>query len=165
MRNYTKLIAGVFCALALTFTACATTNDTDSQWALTLAGNGITTTTSDSQSHFGAELGIGRTGTLWFPLEAGVRQTVALGDYTLFDTRVYSDWTILTHKKFDLSVGANLGVTYGDTVAIWSAAPEVVAKYWVKKDVSIYTRLEYPIDLDRGAQNVLKYTVGFSIRF
>jgi hypothetical protein len=87
-----KMVVGVFFALLLTnatFAATNTVNGTTNKtvvvsqatlppaeaWVLSLNGAG-STTTRNSTTAFGLEMGLGRTGHLLLPLEAGVRQSV-----------------------------------------------------------------------------------------
>lgn len=141
------------------------------QWVLSLGGSGSTTTTGNSESLFGADISIGRTGHLLLPLEGGLRQgfyynSAADDNETLFSTKGYLDVTVLTYKKLDLFAGGSVGLTYGNTKPIWTAGPEAGLRFWIKKDVSILGRVEYPFDLDNSrAEDVLKYFLGLQVKF
>jgi len=172
MKKITKLFVGVFCALLLATSAFAADTNAGSpeSWVFTLAGTGATTTTTDSQSAFGVDLSIGRTGHLLLPIEAGVRQGVAYasgdGGSAVLDTSLYSDWTLLTIKKVDLFAGGNIGLAYGNTPLSWTVAPEAGVRVWIKKNVALVGRLEYPFDINDGrAENTLRYVLGLAAKF
>lgn len=141
-----------------------------SQWVLSLGGSGATTTTGDSESIFGADISIGRTGHLLLPQEFGLRQSFGYNstadNETLFSTKLYFDTTLLTYKKLDLFAGGNVGMTYGNTPLLWTAGPEAGARFWLKKDVAILGRVEYPFDLNNNrAEDTLKYFLGLQVKF
>ena len=136
-------------------------------WVIGLNGVGSTVTKGDTTSAFGAEVTIGRNGHLLFPVEAGIRQGVSYssgnGGSTVLSTKVYSDWTVVSYKRLDLFGGANIGLQYGNTPLTWTASPEVGARYWVKKDVAVVGRAEYPFDLVTGKNDTLRYSLGFAV--
>lgn len=187
MKRFTKMFVGVFCALLLVTSAFAadkavkvSTNApvavetvkapvAPEAWTLTLGGVGATATSGNVGTAFGVDLSIGRTGELLLPVEAGVRQSFAYdGDSsTLFTTKAYADWTLATYDKIDLFAGANVGLTYGDISAQWEIAPEAGVRYWLKKDVAIVGRAEFPFDLDDGwkFQDTVRYFLGVQVKF
>lgn len=139
------------------------------QWVLSLGGSGGTTTTGDSQSAFGADISIGRTGHLLLPLEGGLRQSfdyVSMnGGSTLLSSKVYLDATLISYKRLDLFAGGNIGMTYGNVPMFWEAAPEAGVRFWLKRDVAVIGRVEYPFDLTNGkSENNLKYFVGLQVK-
>lgn len=174
MKKFTKLFVGVFCALLLVNSVIqaadvAVVKDTaPDAWTFSLGGVGRTTTSGNVGTSAGVDLSVGRTGHLLLPLEAGVRQGVTYdGDATtVFNTRVYADWTLFTVKKVDVFAGGNVGLTYGNITPAWNAAPEVGARWWLKKDVAVLARAETPFNLTEGkySKNV-DYFLGFQIKF
>lgn len=136
-------------------------------WVLTLGGAGSSKTGSDSSSAFGVDLSIGRTGHLLLPLEAGLRQSVSYNDSdTTLNTRLYSDWTLLTYKKLDLFAGGAVGLQYGNQKPSWEIAPEAGLRYWLKKDVAVVGRAEVPWDLDGWEfKDTVRYFLGFQVKF
>lgn len=180
-----KLIVSTLLAIALVGSAFAATTTTgttstnktvvytpeqqkliDNSWVLAVQGGGATQTKSGGTSAFSTELALGHTGFLLLPIEAGVRQSFSYGGgNTIMSTRAYSDWTVLTYKKFDVFVGANLGAKYGNTAFTWTAAPELGARYWIKENIAIVGRAEYGFDLNPGhCNNTLAYYLGLSIK-
>lgn len=137
------------------------------EWTLSLGGNGATTTTGDSQSIFGAEISLGRTGHLLLPLEAGLRQSFSYdSNDVLFGTKLYSDATLLKLGVVDLFAGANVGLTYGNTTPVWEVAPEAGLRLWIKEDVAILGRVDYPYDISGGAwRDTLRYFLGLQVKF
>jgi hypothetical protein len=140
------------------------------QWTLSLGGSGATTTTGDSQTIFGTDLSLGRTGHLLLPLEGGLRQSFGYDSRddgsVLFSTRLYLDATLLSYKKLDLFAGGSFGLTYGNTKPLWEAGPEAGLRFWLKKDVALLGRVEYPFDLDNGRSNdFLRYFLGIQAKF
>jgi hypothetical protein len=186
MKKLIKLFVGVFCALLLV-TAPVIAADTvvkatnapvvvqsvaapAEAWVFTLGGAGVTTTKGNSQSAFGTDFSIGRTSHLLLPFEAGIRQGIFYaspnGGSVVFDTRAYADWTLFTVKKLDLFTGGNIGLTYGNTPLTWTVAPEAGLRYWVKKDVAILGRIDYPFNLNKGrANDTLNYFLGVQVKF
>lgn len=196
MKKFTKTIVGVFCALLLVTSAFAadtavkatnapvaveTVKATNTPaftllgdqpklaeaWVLTLGGVGATKTGNDSSSAFGLDVSIGRTGHLLLPLEAGLRQSISYNDSeTRLNTRLYSDWNLLTYKKFDLFAGGAVGVAYGDGKPAWEIAPEAGLRYWLKKDVAVIGRAEVPWNMDGWEfQDSVRYFLGFQVKF
>lgn len=143
----------------------------DQQWTFMIGGSGATGLKSDSETAFGLNLQLGRTTQLVLPFEFGVRQSVGFAsegeDTTLFTTKVYADWTLLSYKRLDLFAGGNIGATYGNTSPLWTAAPETGLRYWLKNDVGIEGRLEFPFDIGDNTkfQNAMTYTIGLKVKF
>lgn len=181
MKKYTKWFVNALCVLALvsataTFAADTATAKAPVQteqpansWTLTLGGSGATTTTGDSQSAFGFDVGVGRTLQLVLPAEIGVRQGLAYasndGGNVVADTHLFVDWTLLTVKRVELFAGGNVGATYGNTPLEWSAAPEVGVRWRLKNDVDIVGRVDYSFDLNnRRAEDTLRYFLGFRVK-
>ena len=176
MNKYTKLIIGVVCATVMSTSVFAADMlsqakpVTVNQWVMTLEGAGITETSGGAETAFGLNIGLGLTGELLFPVEGGIRQGLAFsspeGNKTILTTKLYADWTVLQVKKLDVFVGANAGLTYGNTAPIWVAGPEGGLRLWVKEDVAVIGRIEYPFDLNNNkAFNNLNYVVGFQVKF
>lgn len=136
-------------------------------WVVSLGGVGSTVTSGNNGTGFGADLSIGRTGHLLMPLEAGIRQNITYtGSDTLLTTAAYCDWTLLTYKKLDLFGGLNVGMTYGNTKPLFTAAPEGGVRWWVKKDVAIQLRAAVPFNISNGDfLNAVQYTLGFQVKF
>jgi hypothetical protein len=115
-------------------------------------------------------MGLGRTGHLLLPLEAGVRQSVTYASDvgTVASTKVYSDWTFLNYKKLDLFAGANIGASYGNTPFRWSMAPEAGLRFWLKNDVAVVGRVEYPFGINVDGvehKRTLSYCIGLQMKF
>lgn len=180
------MVIGVFCALLLVtgnvFAGTAVKASTNAPvvvetvksapeaWVVSLGGSGAQST-DVSEGGFGIDLSIGRTGHLLLPLEAGIRQSVIFTDVnsdatTLFTTKVYGDWTLLTVKRLDVFAGANAGLTYGDTTPQWEIAPEAGVRLWVKDDVAILARAETPWNPDGWEyKDTVRYFLGFQVKF
>jgi len=179
MKKYMKIILGVVCAVAVaTSTLAASTNapvavkveKASESWMLTLGGIGATTTKGESQSAIGADLSIGRTGKLILPITSGIRQSIAYaspdGGNVVLTSKVFNDFTLFSLKCVDVFAGGNIGVTYGDVAATWTYAPEAGVRVWIKDDVAIVGRVEYPYDINSGGyRDVLVYSIGFQIKF
>ena len=173
MKNY-KWIVGTLCAVVLAVSTSVYADDTIGEpvvseaWTVSLGGSGTTATTGDDGTAFGADFSIGRTGKLLLPVEGGLRQGVSYdGDSTtLATTRVYLDWTLFTVKSVDVFAGGNVGVTYGNTKPQWEIAPEAGVRVWLKDDVAVLGRAEYPFDLDGWTEkDVVRYFLGLQVRF
>lgn len=176
--KYMKLI-GVLFATVLLATAVVAAPATNApaasdlgNWTLSLSGNGSANLggADKDASAVGGEFQLGRAVTLIAPAELGVRQGIgwsdANGSSWLFSTKVYSDWTVLRLGNLQFDAGGNVGLSYGNTKPTWTAAPEVVARLYLKKDVDLFTRVEYPFDLNAGkATDRLGLTLGLRIRF
>jgi hypothetical protein len=181
--KYMKTLASVLlAALFVTAATAATTNapvakaDSTNQWTLSLSGGGSTSLNSGGNSAVGAEFELGRTYGITLPLLKstellyGVRQGIGWGDANgadwQFSTKVFSDVKLFTYKSFELDGGGNVGILYGNRTLDWVAAPEVVGRLYLKKDVDFFGRVEYPFDLNRGrAENSLVYTLGVRVKF
>lgn len=178
MNKLTKFLVGALCALALvtSVTAADTGADTpnynpSNEWVVSLGGVGSTATTGDVETALGFDVSVGLTGRLLLPLEGGVRQSVSWDteDSAVFSTRAYADWTLVSLAKetLDVFVGANAGATYGDIQTVWTAAPEAGLRWWVKNDVSVLLRTEFPFRLNDGAEftDRIVYFLGFQVRW
>lgn len=175
MKKTTTWIVGILCAASLLVTPAVLAADdvvstpvAAEAWTVSLGGVGSTVTSGDTATAFGADLSIGRTGNLLLPVEGGIRQGVSYdGDSTtLGTTKVYLDWTLFTVKTVDVFVGGNAGVTYGNTKPQWEIAPEAGVRWWLKDDVAVLARAEYPFDLDGWDQkDTLRYFLGFQVKF
>lgn len=180
MMKYIKTIIGALVATALLATvvnAAPSTNapvvSSEGQWTLSLSGTGATATKSPSDSVIGAQIALGHTGKLILPLEAGVRQgfgyASANGGTALFSTSPFVDWTVLKLGNLEFDLGGNVGATYGNTPLTWKAAPEGVVRLYLKQDVDLFGRIEYPFALNGNngpvAQDSLVYTIGLRVKF
>jgi hypothetical protein len=169
-----KLITVIACMTALTLSAIAAGTNTNNSaptesWVLSLGGAGSTVTKGDTGTQFGVDLSLGHTGHLVLPLEAGLRQGVTYdgSSTTIGTTKLYSDWTLFTVlKTLDVFVGGNVGLSYGNTTVLWTAAPEAGARLWLKKDVAVLARVEVPFDLNGGKYtDTLRYSLGVAVKF
>ena len=164
-----KLIIALTMVAGLSVVAANDTNNTldSEQWTLSLAGQGATTTKSDSRTAFGAEISVGHVADIILPGEIGFRQNFARTENLTFGTtKLYSDWTVLNVKPVEFLIGGNAGVAYGDSSPIWTISPELVTKVHIKRDVWLFGRLEYPFDIDENAtKNLLTYTIGVGVKF
>lgn len=186
MKKFANVIIGVFCALLIatsaiaTDTVSATTNapvavETVSApaaanaWVVSLGGAGSTATIGDHNTSVGVDLSVGRTGNLLLPLEAGVRQSFSYDSTAVYSTKLYADWTVLSvaNNAVDVFVGGNAGLTYGDIQSVWTAAPEAGLRWWVKKDVAVLVRSEFPFQLNDRAEfsDSVRYFLGFQVSF
>lgn len=165
-----KLITTVVCLTALTLTSVSDTQSSDDyRWVVSLGGTGSTKTVADHNTTVGADLSVGYIGKLLLPVEGGVRQGFSYDDGAVFSTKPYADFTLFSfaNKAFDVFIGGNVGITYGDIQANWTAAPEGGLRWWVKKDVSVLFRTEAPFQLDSGARftDNVRYFLGFQVKF
>jgi len=177
--KYIKTLVAALVATALFVTAASAATNApavtasvanNDAWTLTLAGAGTTSTKGASDTALGAELGIGHTGKLILPLEAGFRQKFSYdsagNNSYIHQSKVYTDFTVLKFWQLELQAGGNVAYAYGDTAATWTVSPEAVAKLYLKKDVWAFGRVEYPYDLNKSAfQNSLVYTLGLGLSF
>jgi len=184
--KYLKTLLGVLFACSLfTVTALGQTTNAPStdgvlaspasglgDWTLSLSGNGSVPTKGDAPDVFGGQIAIGHLGQLVLPIEVGVRQSAAYssGDAgTLLSTKPFIDWTLLKFGSLEFDLGGNFGVTYGNTPLTWTAAPEGVVRLYLKRDVDLFGRLEYPFALNSNnapvAQDALVYTIGIRFNF
>ncbi len=173
--KFAKIIIAVLSALVLSVSSITgvtnspVVSETSNAWVVSLGGSGSTATVGDHDTSVGADISIGRTGNLLLPLEAGVRQGISYDSTAVFTTKLYADWTVLSiaQNTLDVFAGANVGVTYGDVQAAWTAAPEAGLRWWIKKDVAVLARAEFPFQIDDGAKftDSVRYFIGFQIRF
>lgn len=186
MKKFTNMLVGVFCALLLgtsTFAADTVSASTNAPvavetvaapvsanaWVISLGGTGNTATIGGHDTTIGADLSIGRTGHLLLPLEGGLRQGFSYDSSAVFSTRLYADWTLFSFAtdRVDVFAGANAGVTYGDIQSVWTAAPETGFRLWVKHDVAVLFRAEFPFQLNDDAEftDSVRYFLGFQVKF
>jgi len=171
MKKYTKWIVGVFCAVALLMAPVVMVGDDSApaeNWVLSLGGVGATVT-DPSDTVFGVDLAVGRTGKFILPNEFGLRQSFgyANDDVTL-NTRLYNDWTLYTVEKanLDLFAGVAVGLQYGNQKPSWEIAPEAGLRWWLKDDVAVLARAELPWDLDGwDFKDTVRYFLGFQVKF
>jgi len=186
MKKFTNMFVGVFCALLFvtsTFAAGTVSATKDApvavesfvdpvapgSWVISLGGVGSTETTGNGDTVFGVDLSVGHTGNLLLPFEGGVRQGISYDSGAVFSTKLYADWTLFSFasNRIDVFAGANAGVTYGDISAVWTAAPETGLRFWVKHDVAVLFRAEFPFRLNDDAEytDTVKYFLGFQVSF
>ena len=180
--KYIKTLVGAFVALALLATSvqAAPSTNTVSQvasdlglWTFALSGQGnstINNTSTKVSSNIGAEFQLGYNTIVITPAEIGVRQGIGYADGNgaswAFSTKLYSDWKIIRVGNLEAAAGANVGAIYGSNPISYTASPEVVGRVYLKKDVNLFGRVEYPFDLSAGkAQDNLIYTIGLQVRF
>lgn len=166
----TALFATVAVAAPSTNAPVASASDELGTWTLSLSGNGSTDLKGDNGSAVGGEIQVGKSVTLVTAAEFGLRQGIGYADKGannwLLSTKAYSDWTVVKLGNLQFDAGANVGINYGNTKSTWSAAPEVVGRIYLKKDVDFFARVEYPFDLTNGkATDSLAYTLGIRVRF
>lgn len=158
--------------------AVTTTPAPASDWVFTLGGSGVTTTTGDSQSALGVNFSVAKELNLFkLTEELGVRQSIGYssgdGGNTLLSTKPYLDVNVF---KFNLTkdipvtlfVGANAGLTYGNTTPRWSLAPEAGADVWLAKNVAVEARAEYAFNIDNSgfnSQDALGWFLGVKFKF
>lgn len=139
-------------------------------WTLSVAGGGSSSVTGNKNSAVGLEFELGHSGQFILPLTAGVRQGLnysnSEGSTWVLNTKVFSDWTLLKLGNFEFDAGGNVGINYGNTTLTWTASPEVVTRLYLKKDVDLFGRVEYPFNLTEGRGNEsLTYAIGLRVRF
>ena len=174
MKNYIKWIVGAFCAVALLIAPVAMADDVATpvpaeNWVLTLGGVGATNT-DPTDTTFGVDFGVGRTGKWVLPNEFGLRQSFTHGEdnYTRLNTRLYNNWTLFTVEKInlDLFAGGAVGLEYGNGSPSWEIAPEAGFRWWIKDDVAVLARAELPWDLAEWEfQDTVRYVLGFQVKF
>lgn len=181
MNKFTKLFVGTLCALALVAATATYAADTVAaspkasvtqtapaeEWVLSLGGVGASET-DPSDTTFGIDLSVGRTGKWLLPNEYGVRQSFSYADDDVtFNTRLYNDWTVVSlfNKKVDLFAGAFMGLEYGNQKPSWEIAPEAGARWWIKEDVAVLGRVEVPWDLAEWEfKDTIRYFLGFQVK-
>jgi len=183
--KYIKTLVGAFVALTLLTTAVqaapstnttATVQQTVSDlglWTFALSGQGNTTINNSStkvSSNIGAEFQLGYITKIVLPAEVGVRQGIGYADANsaswMLSTKVYSDWKVVRVGNLEADAGVNVGATYGNRPINYTASPEIVGRLYLKKDVNLFARVEYPFDLSAGkSQDNLVYTLGLQVRF
>ena len=180
--KYIKTLVGAFVAIALLSVSAvsaagtstnASSSDVLGPWTFSLSGGGSSAINNDksTSSTVGGEFELGHKGNLILPLEAGVRQSINYSDVTkgsewLLSTRAYSDWRLVKLGVLEADAGGNVGPNYGDQKLSWTAAPELVGRIYLKKDVNLFGRIEYPFDLNQGkAEGDLLYKIGLQVRF
>ena len=138
-------------------------------WTLSLAGSGAVSTDS-SDAVIGAQFQLGHDVTVFLPAELGIRQGIAWANTSdnnwLLSTKGYIDWTLIKLGNLQFDAGANVGLVYGSGSPVWTAAPEVVARLYLKEDVDTFIRVEVPFNLNDGKYTqTLPLTLGVRIRF
>jgi hypothetical protein len=178
MKYMKFVMAALVAAALLVSTTLAATNAplasaaADNQWTFSLAGGGSSALTGDNASAVGLNLELGHAGKLVLPMNAGVRQGVGYADADgadstwVLSTKLFSDWTVLKLGNLQFDVGGNAGINYGNTTLTWTAAPEAVVRLYLKKDVDVFGRVEYPFNLNEGrSQQQLVYVLGVRVGF
>ena len=184
--KYIKTLVGAIVAVALfvtTVSAAPATNAPSTSgdlgvWSFAVAGGGSSALNNNHQinsSTVGGTFELGHSGEFILPIELGVRQTIGYSDVAAtsaaanlwsFKTAVFNDWTLIKLGNVEFDGGANVAYAYGNATPDWTAGPEVVARLYLKKDVDLFGRVEYPYDLTRGqSQDSLTYTIGLRVRF
>jgi hypothetical protein len=182
--KYIKTLVGSLVALAFLSVAAVqasadtnavalTTTDTLSPWTFSISGGGNTKLANDSayvDSTVGGTFDLGYSTKIVLPSQVGVRQSIGYSDASgatwNFDTKVYNDWTVFRVGNLELDGGGNIGASYGNQAYDWQVAPEAIARLYLKKDVDVFARVEYPYDITKGAtENSLTYDIGLRVRF
>ena len=171
-NKLTKWFSLAICLLAMPVIQAASTNDSPGNWVFTLNGAGGTTTSGNSVSTFGTQLGIGYNTHFILPLELGIREGINYssqdGGGVILATSPYADWTFLKLGIFDVFGGTSIGAVYGNIPLRCQVSPELGSRIWIQKNVAIVGRLQYAFDLNSTsvkAQDVLGYSLGLQIRF
>lgn len=166
------LFATAVYAAPATNAPVATTTKDAGRWTLSLSGTGQSAITDSklNSSAIGTEFELGHSGQFILPVNAGVRQGIAYSDANganwNFSTKVYADWTLVRLGNLEFDAGANVGLNYGNQALSYEAAPEVVARVYLKKDVDVFGRVEYPFNLNPAAsENTLRYNLGVRVSF
>jgi hypothetical protein len=178
--KYIKTLIVSLVAVALLSVTAARAADTSTNstgyslgpWTLSLSGAG-SSALNDAKiksSTVGGEFELGHKGELILPLDAGIRQSISYSDVTgnewAFGTKAFSDWRIVKLGPVELGAGGNAGINYGNQKSDWTGAPEVVGRLYLKKDVDLFGRVEYPFDLNKAEDlHTLAYKIGLRVRF
>ena len=177
-----KTLVGAVVAVALFVSTVSAAPSTNSPlttasgdlgaWSLAVAGGGSSALNNDklNNSIVGGTLELGHSGDLVLPLEFGVRQAIGYSDANssvwTFNTAVFNDWTLIKLGNLEFDAGGNVGYAYGNQIPDWTAGPEVAARLYLKKDVDLFGRVEYPYDLTNGrSEDSLTYKIGLRVRF
>ena len=185
--KYIKTLIGAFVAGALltiaasaqqavpTTTAVAKTTPDVGPWSLALAGTGNSVlNNNDSKiqnSHFATEVQIGYDTKIVLPTQVGLRQSIAYSDSSganwAGSSTVFADVRVVRVGNLEADAGGNVGVNYGTGVtSVWTAAPEIVARLYLKKDVDVFARAELPYNITNGKlENNIPYTLGLEVKF
>ncbi len=143
-------------------------------WTLSVAGGGNTTwndTAEGTDTAVGATFELGHDGKFIVPFVAGLRQSVGWGDSEgsnwQFGTKLFADVPVLKlGNSVQFDVGGNAGLLYGNQTPVWVAAPEVVGRVYLTRNVDLFGRVEYPFNLNEGkADESLVYSLGLRVRF
>jgi hypothetical protein len=182
MKYMKFVMAAIVAAVLLTTTTFAATDPAPvkltapasdlGQWTLSLSGVGASALNGSklNNSTVGGEFELGHSGKFILPLDAGVRQGVGYSDANgsswQLSTHVFSDWRVVKLGNLELGAGGNVGLSYANQPLKWEASPEVVTRLYLKRDVDLFGRVEYPFDLNAGrSENSLRYTLGIRVRF
>lgn len=177
--KYIKTLVGVLFATVLFTTAAgaatnvpvATATQDLGLWTLSVAGGGSTSLNNDgTDTIVGATFEVGHDGKFIVPFVAGIRQNITWSDGNgsnwQFATKLFADVPVLklgNNVQFD--VGANVGILYGNRTLEWVASPESVIRLYLKRDVDLFVRVEYPFSLNEvEALDVLTYGIGLRVR-
>jgi hypothetical protein len=179
--KYIKTVVSMFVAVLFatavyaapaTNAPVATTTTDAGRWTLSLSGAGQSAIKSSklNNSSIGTEFELGHSGQFILPVNAGVRQGIAYSDANgsswNFSTKAYADWTLVRLGNLEFDAGGNVGVGYGNQTLTYEASPEVVARVYLKKDVDLFGRVEYPFNLNPAAsENTLRYNLGLRVSF
>lgn len=180
--KYIKTLVGAFVALALLVTvasAAPSTNTPIAQtssdlgpWTFSVSGGGSSALSGAkvSSSSIGGEFEIGHSAKIILPAEVGVRQSIGYSDANGsgwdYSTRLFTDVTVIRLGNLEADAGVNAGLSYGNGSEVWTAAPELTGRVYLKKDVDLFARVEYPFNLTQGeSENTLRYSIGLRVRF
>lgn len=180
MKYIKVLLAITVCSLftSLAFASPSTNNivqvnDALGPWTFSLSGQGNTKLNNDAKvanSSVGAEFELGHSANIVLPETFGIRQGIGYSDSSgatwNFSTKAFADATIVKLGNLEFDAGVNGGISYGNQPLDWMVAPEAIVRLYLKTDVDVFGRVEYPFDITKGAaDNNLVYSLGLRIRF
>jgi hypothetical protein len=182
--KYIKTLVGALFAIALLLSVTAvsavdlsTNAAAVGPWTFALSGGGSSAINNDklNNSTVGLNLELGHTGKLLLPIEGGIRQGISYSDVTdsswALSTKAYLDPRLFRIGNLQSDAGVNIGAAYGDQPLKWTAAPEADLRFYLKKDVNLFGRIEAPFDLNAANdtfgrfENKLSYTIGLQVLF
>lgn len=181
--KYIKAVVGAVVALSLVVSVASASPSTNAvvakvsdlgPWTFALSGQG-NTKLEDNTAHYksstiGAEFELGHSAQIVLPAEVGFRQSIGYSDasdsHWDLSTKAFTDWRVFRLGNLEADAGGNAGVAYGNQSADWTVSPEATARLYLKKDVDLFGRVEYPYDITKGTvENNLTYTLGLRVRF
>ena len=148
MKYINTLIAVLAVFTTTTFAApstnlVASTTDNLGPWTVAVSGGGSSALSGAKidSSTVGGEFELGHSAKIVLPAEVGIRQSIgysdANGSSMDYSTKVFADVTVIRLGNLEADAGVNAGFAYGNQPEVFTAAPEVVARLYLKNDVDL----------------------------